>query len=334
MIHTTRAFLDDFEQMGLEYTEPYDGIFRVDFGEGELRELCSEFLSSASKLELLDTKALVLSESETVSIHHLTRMEPLESIVAKTQAEWLFGLLNDERVYSNFHPIVETDNPETVFAYECLARATSQEGDIINPGTMFSIAHKTDMLFNLDRACRLAAIRGCVEHRLNKTIFVNFSPGTIYNPEHCLETTMQAIMQAGLSPEQVVFEVVESEEVADIDHLLGILKYYREHGFRVALDDLGAGFSSLNLLTRLQPDFIKVDMELIRDVNSDPYKAVITENILRMSRSLGVKTIAEGVETVEEWQWLKDKGADYIQGFLFAKPAAPPEPIRVPGNGA
>lgn len=330
MIHTTREFLGYFEQMGLEYAEPYDGVFRVRFKRSELRRLCNDFLSNAGALELHDTKALVLAENERITVRHLTRMEPLESVVAKTQGEWLFEMLGGDRVYSHFHPIVEAGDPEAVFAYECLARATTEDGKRLNPDTMFGIARKTDMLFNLDRACRLAAIRGCIEHGLDKTIFVNFTPGTIYNPEHCLQTTMQAIMQAGLSPEQVVFEVVESEEIADIDHLLNILNYYRDNGFRVALDDLGAGFSSLNLLTRLKPDFIKLDMELIRDVDSEPYKAVITENMIGMSHRLGVKTIAEGVETVGEWRWLLDKGADYIQGFLFAKPAAPPEPIRVP----
>lgn len=330
MIHTTREFLGYFDQMGLEYTEPHEGIFRVGFKQGELGRLCKEFLSNASALELHDTKALVLGDNERLTIHHLTRMEPLQSVVAKTQGEWLFGLLDDERVFSLFHPIVAADNPTEVFGYECLARATSEEGKQIDPGMMFGIARQTDMLFNLDRACRLAAIQGCIKHGLEKTIFVNFNPGTIYNPTHCLQTTMQAIMQANLPPERVVFEVVESEEVADIDHLLNILLYYRENGFRVALDDLGAGFSSLNLLTKLQPDFIKLDMELIRDVDHDPYKAVITENIIDMARRLDVKTIAEGVETIGEWQWLQSRGLDYIQGFLFARPAAPPEPVRVP----
>lgn len=330
MIHTSQEFIGTFEQMKLEYAEPHEGIFCVHFKKSELGRLCDEFMSKANALELHDTKALVLTENEQISAHHLTQMEPLESIVAKNHGEWLFGILSDNRIHSFFHPIVAANNPQSIYAYECLARGTSEDGKEIPPGKMFAIARQTDMLFNLDRACRLAAINGCVEHGLAKTIFVNFTPGTIYDPKHCLQTTMQAIMQAGLSPEQVVFEVVESEEVANTDHLLGILDYYRDNGFRVALDDLGAGFSSLNLLANLKPDFIKLDMGLIRDVDSDPYKSVITGNIIEMSRRLGIKTIAEGVETVKEWQWLRNKGIDYVQGFLFAKPAAPPMPIRIP----
>lgn len=330
MVHTTRELLGYFQQMGLAYDEPYDGIYRVRFKESELSRLCIEFLNNVSRLELHDTKALVLGDHEQIRIHHLTRMEPLGSIVAKMRGEWLFAMLNTDGLYSHFHPIVSAENPTDVFAYECLARARSEEGEAVNPGLMFEIAQQTDMLFFLDRACRLAAIRGCLEHAIDTTVFINFTPGTIYNPEHCLQTTIQAIEAARLAPEQVVFEVVESEEVGDVGHLLNILNYYRDHGFRVALDDLGAGFSSLNLLTKLRPDFVKLDMELVRGVDTDPYKAVITENLISMSRRLGIKTIAEGVETVGEWQWVQDKGADFIQGFLFAKPAAPPEPIRIP----
>lgn len=197
---------------------------------------------------------------------------------------------------------------------------------------MFAIAGAADLLFNLDRACRLAAIRGSREHRLGKTIFVNFNPTTIYNPNYCLRTTMQAINQAGLQPYDVVFEVVETEEVADVQHLLSILDYYRNHGFKVALDDLGAGFSSLNLLTRLRPDFVKLDMGLVRNVDTDTYKGIITENLINMAHGLGVKVIAEGVETQGEWEWLVNCGADYLQGFLFATPAAPPNSPVAPAG--
>lgn len=330
MIHTSRAIRTDLDKMGLSYTEPYDGIFRVPFERVALGRLCNEFLCNVNALEQQDTKALVLAEDEELVIHHLTRMEPLESLIARTRGEWLFEVLDEGRIHSHFQPIVNAASPGEVFAYECLARGVSESGEIIPPDTMFSIANASDMLFHLDRVCRLAAIDGCREYGLNRPIFVNFNPGTIYNPEHCLKTTLQAIERAGLTPDKVVFEVVESEEIRDIDHLLGILNYYRENGFRVALDDLGAGFSSLNLLTRLRPDFIKLDMELIQGVDKDAYKGVITTNLLTMAKGLGVKTIAEGVENVGEWRWLVDNGADYLQGFLFARPAAPPLSVTVP----
>ncbi len=166
---------------------------------------------------------------------------------------------------------------------------------------------------------------------MSSYLFINFNPTAIYQPDFCLKTILAAITKADLSPERVVFEVVESDEIHDTDHLLHLLSFYRERGFKVALDDLGAGFSSLNLLTKMRPDFIKLDRELVRDVDKDPYKATITANLLAMARTLPVATIAEGIETPGEYAWLKEHGADYLQGFLFARPAQEPPTEIVPG---
>ena len=123
-----------------------------------------------------------------------------------------------------------------------------------------------------------------------------------------------------------MFEVVESEKIEDPDELLSILNCYRQAGFRVVLDDLGAGYSSLNLLARLQPDFIKIDIELIRNVDRDPYKSRVAAKLLELAKELHVATVVEGVETPGQWRWAKDHGADLAQGFLFARPAASPPP--------
>ena len=93
---------------------------------------------------------------------------------------------------------------------------------------------------------------------------------------------------------------------------------------------MGAGYSSLNLLTRLKPDYVKLDMHLVRGVDADPYKAEVAGKLLEMARGLGVKSVVEGVETVGEWRWARDRGADFVQGYLFAKPAADPPVPRVP----
>ncbi len=330
IVHTGQEILSYFSKMGMEYTELYNGIYAAPYSKGQLKELCNEFLGKVSRMELRDTKCLILSEKENLSIHHLTRMLPLQTYVARVKGEWLMSILREDRIYSRFHPIVRADNPGDVYAYECLARGLRSDGAEINPVRMFSVADEADLMFNLDRACRIAAIKGCEKHGIAANIFINFNPSTIYNPTYCLQTTLKAIREAGISPDRIVFEVVESEEVRDPEHLLNILGYYREHGFRVALDDLGAGYSSLNLLGRLRPDFVKLDMELVQGVDEDDYKAVITGNLIKMARNLDVSIVAEGVETVGQWQWLRDRGVDYLQGFLFAKPAAPPEKVVVP----
>lgn len=189
---------------------------------------------------------------------------------------------------------------------------------------MFDIARQADLLFHLDRTARLTAIAQAVVHGSPLPAFINFNPTSIYNPNACLQSTRHAVDTAGIPPDRIVFEVVESDDVGDADHLLNILNFYRDAGFRVALDDVGSGYSSLNLLAQLKPDFMKLDMQLVRGVDTDRYKAGIAARLLDFASCEGIKTVAEGIETRGEWEWVRDHGADYAQGYFFARPSATP----------
>jgi len=111
-----------------------------------------------------------------------------------------------------------------------------------------------------------------------------------------------------------------------------LLLEYRKAGFQVALDDVGAGYSSLKLLTKLRPDYIKIDMELIRNISEDRYKAQVVAKLLEMAHSLGIQTIAEGIESRKEWNWLKKHKVHFVQGYLFAKPEQRPPIPQVPAG--
>lgn len=155
-------------------------------------------------------------------------------------------------------------------------------------------------------------------------MFINFNPTAIYDPGFCLRTTFKEVRRLGIDPANFVFEVVETDSVTDETHLKSILEEYRRQGFRIALDDLGAGFGSLTLLKQIRPDFIKLDRELVDGVHWDNYKASITAHLIRMGKDLQVRIIAEGIEQPEDWHWLRERGVDYVQGFHFARPASPP----------
>ncbi|MGI9048709.1 MAG: EAL domain-containing protein [Rubrobacteraceae bacterium] len=234
-------------------------------------------------------------------------------------------MMRERRLTIHFQPIVAAKNPGgDVFAYECLLRGLDTDGGLGNPEIMFEGAEGAGLLFNLDRDARTTAIRRAAEHGIESNIFINFNPTSIYDPVYCLRSTMKAFEETNLRTEQVVFEITEGQRVKDTRHLLNIIDYYRDAGFRIALDDLGAGYSSLNLLSKLKPDFVKLDIELVRDVGVDPYKTQVAAKILEMANGLGVGVVAEGVETEEEWRWLGEHGADYVQGYLFARPTSPP----------
>lgn len=324
-IRESRAALKSYlESARIPFTLEQHGIFAMEYTPEHIHQFFDEYVSGVGHTEQEDTKTIILPSGTEPTIADFIKMEPLAALSAKIRGNWLVNILDNGTLTTHFHSIVRADAPECAFAYECLIRAKDASDRAISPAEMFSVARDADLLFFLDRACRISAIQAGARENITEPLFINFLPSTIYDPKYCLRSTFEAIGNTQLDPRNIIFEVVESEEVHDTDHLLKILEYYREKGFRVALDDMGAGYSSLNLLASLKPDFIKLDIDLIRNVDSDNYKATITGNLLDLALKLNVPTIAEGVETVAEWQWLKEHGATYLQGFLFGKPAPHP----------
>ncbi len=295
--------------------------------------LCSERFGGMSTLELQDARCLLVPDTKQLTIQDLLLMKTLHNLVASVEGQWLNFMIKEQRLITYFQPIVEVYNPNNILAYECLIRGQELDGTITYPDRMFSIAKAADTLFQLDRSARITAIRDATKCNLQQKVFINFIPAAIYDPSFCLRTTVAAIEQSCMKNEQFVFEVVESEDIDDITHLLKILEFYRSNGFQVALDDLGAGYSSLNLLHKIRPDYIKLDRELVHGVDVDPYKAQISAMLLSLANELGIKTIAEGVETVGEWQWLQENGTEYVQGYLFARPSQEPGIASVPVTG-
>jgi EAL domain-containing protein (putative c-di-GMP-specific phosphodiesterase class I) len=324
--HAEGRLQSALRRAGIPFDEPAPGAIGLDLRPGLLPRLADELGATLGHLEVQNARALVTEHDRPVSVADLGAMQPLGELLARVRGEWLAEVIREERLMTVFQPIVCSGRPGVVFAHECLLRGLDRDGVPIPPGRLYETARAAGLLFPLDRAARLRAIRAAVEQSLSGLIFINFNPASIYDPAFCLRSTIAATSAAGLAPDRVVFEVVESDEAhADLPT---ILARYRAAGFRVALDDLGAGFGSLNRLARLRPDFIKVDMDLIQGVDRDSYKAGITAKILEMAQHLGIGTIAEGVETERELEWVEAHGVDYVQGFLFGRPACPPQPPR------
>jgi EAL domain-containing protein (putative c-di-GMP-specific phosphodiesterase class I) len=280
-----------------------------------------------STMEARDCPAVFLEADEQFEPRTLGRAETLATLIGRAESTWLADVITEGRLFMHFHPIVHAASPDHIFAYEALLRAQDRDGGLIRPDKLFGAARAAGMLFVLDREARLTAIRDAKHYGIEVPVFINFNPTSIYDPGYCLRTTFAAARDVGLDPDQLVFEVVESDRVEDPDHLLGILDEYRANGFQVALDDLGAGYGSLNLLNSLKPDFVKIDMELVRGVHHDPSRQAILRNLAGMARDLEARLIAEGVEEASEADWLAQLGVDYLQGFYFGRPAAPPPAV-------
>ncbi len=254
----------------------------------------------------------------------LAKLRPLSVWCGQNQAVQLREVLQERRLIVHFQPIVRLCDG-SVYAHEALIRGKRSDGTLIPPNVLFTQARQADLLFPLDRAARETIIETAARLGYRGRLFINFLPSAIYVPQTCLATTFAVAQRCGYDPSQLVFEVVETESIQDIAHLRHILDHYRAKGFQTALDDVGSGYSSLNLLASLAPNYVKLDRELISNIPQEPLKQAIVGALVAMAKQAGILTLAEGVETEAERDFVQAAGVDLAQGYFFARPA--PEPV-------
>ncbi len=214
-----------------------------------------------------------------------------------------------------YQPIINLSR-RTVYAHEALVRGPNGE-------SAFSVLAQVNDTnrYQFDQACRVKAIRGAAELGMQELLSINFLPNAVYRPEACIQSTFKAARQYGFPIERIIFEVTEGEEVMDRPHLVEIFREYKRFGFRTAIDDFGAGYAGLTLLSEFQPDIIKIDMELVRNVDTNIAKQAIVRGIVSICRDLDIQVLAEGIETLAERDFLHAAGIDLMQGYLFCRPA-------------
>ncbi|NQX46724.1 EAL domain-containing protein [Paenibacillus tritici] len=252
----------------------------------------------------------------------LDRWLTLDQLKVRFSNESLISIIRGHDFCSHMQPIVNFS--EEIVGFEFLLRPLPQ-GHYFQPYELFEIARRTGFHSFLDRAARISAIETSTR-LLPKGIkrFINFLPSSIYNPKYCLTHTFEAIRRLDQNPEDYVFEVVETEKISDIPHLRAIFAEYRQQGMRVALDDVGAGYSTLELMSSLQPDYVKIDRKLISFCDQDENKQRVLSEIVSRAGDFGARLLAEGIERREEFLVCRDLGMDLGQGYLFGKPEDKP----------
>ena len=214
-----------------------------------------------------------------------------------------------------FQPIVNTTS-KTIFAHEALVRGMDTGG----ASTVFEHVNDTNR-YRFDQSCRVKAVKLAAQLKMPSSLSINFMPNAVYRPDLCIRTTLEAARTFDFPIERMIFEITEGEKVEDHAHLREIVQYYKQRGFKTAIDDFGAGYAGLNLLADIRTDLVKLDMALIRSIDQDRVRQAIVKGILQVCRELQTEVIAEGVETYEELSVLQSFGIELFQGFLFAKPA-------------
>ena len=215
-----------------------------------------------------------------------------------------------------FQPIVDLAN-HRVWGYEALVRGVKGE-------SAFSILSQVseDIRYRFDQASRVFAIEtaGALFQGRDLRLSINFMPNAVYEPSACIQKSLAAARRTNFPHKNLMFEFTENEKMADPAHVQRIVESYRKFGFLTALDDFGAGYAGLGLLARLQPDLVKIDMELLRDIHLSRAKQAIIAGIVGIAHALDILVLAEGVESEAELIVLRAAGISLFQGYYFARP--------------
>ena len=236
-------------------------------------------------------------------------------------------LLREKRLRTLFQPIVsfQEERPHS-FAVEALTRGP-KDSSFETARALFDTAKQRDQIYRLETIARERAIEH-FDALETQNLFINLVPNIIYDESFTPGETLRYLDNLDVTRDQVVFEITERNQVKDRKAFEEAVRHYREQGFRIAVDDVGAGYANLDKIAQLKPDYIKIDMSLVRDLHRNRPYSQLVETIIDFGDRIGSEIIAEGIEKKEELQTLLSMGMDYGQGFLLARPNEKPQDIN------
>ncbi len=244
-----------------------------------------------------------------------------EEADAAARRRRLSDIIDAEGVRTLVHPILDLDTM-TPIGYEALSRGPA-DSEFERPDKLFRVAYDSDLVLRLERLCRKKALTAAADLPEGRLLFMNIEPDAVGDPELREILTSSLFTQSHITPDKVVLEITERSAITDFPAFRSTLEYLRTLGFACAVDDAGAGYGSLQCLAEVQPEWLKIDMSLVRDCDSDEVRAGLIGSLVTFGESVGVELIAEGVETEEELVAIRELGVRYAQGFLFARPSEP-----------
>ena len=236
----------------------------------------------------------------------------------------LLDIINRQTISTFFQPIIDTQG-RGIYAYEALTRGPA-DSSFRCPVKLFEEAKRQKQLFALEGLCRSRAIENFTHQSLTGKLFLNITPETLLQTDHHRGLTRDLLNNFGLRPEQVVIEITEHSPTHDYELMRRAVEHYQGEGFSIALDDLGAGYSSLRLWSELKPEYVKIDRHFVSGIDRDKIKRDFVRSIIEIARAVGSQVIAEGIESRAEFEALAEIGVDYLQGYYFARPH--PHPPR------
>jgi EAL domain-containing protein (putative c-di-GMP-specific phosphodiesterase class I) len=251
--------------------------------------------------------------------------EAWESVrIQKMQAHFqtrcrLQDVMLGQQITTVFQPIMDLQSGG-IHGFEALSRgpAGTQQHSPLN---LFDAANETDLVFELDRHCRRRALRTARELPSPHRLFINVVPASMYDPDFQGASLITLLEGLGLSPARIALEVSEKYAINNYMLFVEALETFRQLGFSIAVDDIGAGHSGLENIAHLQPRYLKFDMQLVRDIDKNPIKREMARALKTFADKMDSQIIAEGIEREDEQKACADLGIDFGQGYLLARPA-------------
>ncbi len=230
-------------------------------------------------------------------------------------ARQVLKLILSRALSVRYEPIVHLETAQ-VIGFEALTRGP-ERSELANPMQLFHEAEAAGLLFELDCLCRTLALERAGVLPPGKMLFLNCLPTAIGDPNLRVEGLRKVLESHSLRPSDLVLEISESESIENFGVFREVSDACREVGVRIAIDDAGTGYASLEAIMEITPDFIKTDMSLVRGIDSDPPRQEVVRALATVARGIGAQVIAEGIETEAELRALRELGVRYGQGFYF-----------------
>jgi EAL domain-containing protein (putative c-di-GMP-specific phosphodiesterase class I) len=232
-------------------------------------------------------------------------------------------IIKNREIRTVFQPIISLKDG-SILGHEALSRITC-ESLIKDPEMLFSVAGEYNRMWDLELLCRTTAMEAAYEFMIppySKILFLNVNPNTMHDENFKKGFTREFLKQYHMKPQNVIFEITERNVILDMGGFLSTIDHYRSQDYKIAIDDAGAGYSGLNLISDINPDYIKLDMKLIRGIASDNLKYGLVKGMVELSKISQISLIAEGIETYEELETVIKLGVQYGQGYFIQKPSS------------
>lgn len=234
--------------------------------------------------------------------------------------EQFLDVLKERDIRTVFQPIVSLRDG-SVYGYEALSRGPIGT-EMESPITLFDYAEKYNKLWELESLCRSKALEAVYTMKAEIKLFLNVNPNILHDVKFRQGFTKEYLNKYAIDPERLIFEITEREAIKNISDFIQIVQNYKDQNYKIAIDDAGAGYSGLNLISDIKPHFIKLDMKLVRDVDKDVTKQSLIRSMSEFASLTNTLLIAEGIETENELSKLIEIGVQYGQGYLIQRPNA------------